>query len=459
MAEQTVLQRIVRDKAVAVAGYKAALPLEQFKDKLVASDRDFVAALRDKPTRFILECKKASPSKGLIRTDFNLGEIARIYNQYAAAISVLTDEQYFQGHYDYLTFVRSRVCVPVICKDFIIDPYQIYRARYHGADAVLLMLSVLDDDQYRALAAVAAELHMGVLTEVSNDDEMDRAISLEAAVIGINNRNLRDLSITLAQTERLAPQAPQGQILLSESGIKTHADVQRLAPLVNGFLVGSSLMSEPDLDLACRRLIFGNLKVCGLTTPEQAHRVAAAGASYGGLIFYPPSPRAVSDEQAATIVASNALDFVGVFVDEAIERVAALANRLQLAAVQLHGHEDGAYIDRLRPLLNSHCQIWKAHRIADSLPDFAAWPADRQLLDTFSSSAAGGTGAQFDWSLLANHPLRAQLIVAGGLTPANINEARALGCWGLDVNSGVESAPGVKESALLAQLHSVLRHY
>lgn len=457
--KETVLQRIVRDKAETLKRYQSELPLSQFRDKLVPSDRDFVAALANKPSRFILECKKASPSKGLIRADFDLAEIARVYNSYAAAISVLTDEQYFQGHYDYLTFVRSRVCVPVLCKDFIIDPYQIYRARYHGADAVLLVLSVLSDQEWKALAAVAAELNMGVLTEVSSEEEMRRAIALDAAVIGINNRDLRDLSITLDRTEQLAPMVPAGKVILSESGIKTHADVERLAPLVNGFLVGSSLMSEPSLALACRRLIFGNVKICGLTTPEMAHRAAASGASYGGLIFVPSSKRCVSELQAATITATRALDFVGVFVDADATEVARLATMLGLAAVQLHGSEDAAYINALRPQLPAGCQIWKAHRIHDQLPDFSQWPADRQLLDTFSAAAHGGTGERFDWGLLKDHPERHKLMLAGGLSPANVSEARATGVWGLDVNSGVETSPGVKSSNLLATLHHQLRSY
>lgn len=457
--KETVLQRIVRDKAETLKRYQAELPLAQFQGKLVPSDRDFVAALASKPIRFILECKKASPSKGLIRTDFDLAEIAHVYNQHAAAISVLTDEQYFQGHYDYLTFVRSRVSVPVLCKDFIIDPYQIYRARYHGADAVLLMLSVLDDDQWQALAAVATELNMGVLTEVSSEAEMRRAIALKAPVIGINNRDLRDLSITLERTEQLAPMVPPGTVILSESGIKTHADVERLAPLVNGFLVGSALMSEPSLELACRRLIFGQVKICGLTTPEMAHRAAASGASFGGLIFAAASARCVTEVQAATITATRALDFVGVFVDADINEVARLATALGLAAVQLHGDENANYINALRPLLPANCQIWKAHRIGEQLPDFSQWPADRHLLDTFSASVHGGSGQRFDWALLAEHPQRQQLMLAGGLNPANIREARATGVWGLDVNSGVESAPGVKSSELLAALHHQLRNY
>ena len=184
---------------------------------------------------FILECKKASPSKGLIRQDFDLDAIAGVYKGHASAISVLTDEKYFQGNFDFLPVVRRQVTQPVLCKDFMIDPYQVYLARHYQADAILLMLSVLDDATYRELAALADSLQLGVLTEVSNEDELERAIALNAKVVGINNRNLRDLSIDLDRTKQLAPKLPEGTIVISESGIYTHQQVRDLAAYANGF--------------------------------------------------------------------------------------------------------------------------------------------------------------------------------------------------------------------------------
>ena len=178
--QQTILGNIVDDKVTWVAERKASQPLASFIAELTPTDRDFYAALSGKPTKFILECKKASPSKGLIRPEFDLDLIAGVYKNYAAAVSVLTDEKYFQGDFEYVTKVRSIVTQPVICKDFIIDEYQIYLARLHQADATLLMLSVLDDAEYIALAKVAHSLDMGVLTEVSNEAELVRAIALDA---------------------------------------------------------------------------------------------------------------------------------------------------------------------------------------------------------------------------------------------------------------------------------------
>lgn len=201
---QTVLAKIVADKAIWVEARKQQQPLASFQNEIQPSTRHFYDALQGARTAFILECKKASPSKGVIRDDFDPARIASIYQHYASAISVLTDEKYFQGA---SIFCRSLASAPqpILCKDFIIDPYQIYLARYYQADACLLMLSVLDDEQYRQLSAVAHSLKMGVLTEVSNDEERERAIALGAKVVGINNRDLRDLSIDLNRTRQLAP--------------------------------------------------------------------------------------------------------------------------------------------------------------------------------------------------------------------------------------------------------------
>ncbi|MFV8797543.1 bifunctional indole-3-glycerol phosphate synthase/phosphoribosylanthranilate isomerase, partial [Yersinia sp. LJYL362] len=203
--QETVLHQIVRDKEIWVAARKLQQPLASFQNDITLSQRDFYHALQSNKTVFILECKKASPSKGVIRDNFNPVEIATVYQNYASAISVLTDEKYFQGNFDFLPQVSAAVTQPVLCKDFIIDAYQIQLARFYQADAILLMLSVLDDETYRRLAAVAHSLNMGVLTEASNAEELDRAIALEAKVVGINNRDLRDLSIDLNRTRELAP--------------------------------------------------------------------------------------------------------------------------------------------------------------------------------------------------------------------------------------------------------------
>lgn len=451
----TVLGKIVADKEIWIAARKVSQPLETFQATLTPSDRDFVGGLRGK-TAFILECKKASPSKGLIRNDFSPSAIAKVYGKYASAISVLTDEKYFQGDFAFLPQVRKEVSVPVLCKDFIIDPYQIYLARHHQADAVLLMLSVLNDEQYRELAAVAKSLNMGILTEAISEEEINRAIDLGAEVIGINNRDLRDLKIDLNRTRELAPLVPKDRVVVCESGIYHHAQVKELAHYANGFLVGSSLMEEADLDMACRKLILGQNKVCGLTRAEDAKASYAAGAVFGGLIFVEGSPRHVSVAQARAITEAAPLNFVGVFRNESKEMIQSLVETLQLSAVQLHGDESENYIKKLRSLIPG-CQIWKAVAVTDVLPDLN-FTADRLLLDSKVGNQSGGTGHAFDWSLLADLP-KEKMMLAGGINPENIPEAIKVGCLGVDLNSGVESAPGIKDADKIQRAFVALRNY
>ena len=450
----TVLEKIVADKAIWVADRKQKQPLDTFRDTLTPSDRNFYQALRGDKSAFILECKKASPSKGLIREDFDPATIAGVYRHYASAVSVLTDEKYFQGSFDFLPIVRQAITQPVLCKDFIIDPYQIYLARHYQADAILLMLSVLDDQQYLALADVAHSLNMGILTEVSNQEELERARVLKPRVAGINNRDLRDLSIDLDKTRQLAPQLPEDAIIISESGIYDYAQIRELRQYAGGFLIGSSLMSEDDLNMAVRRVLIGENKVCGLTRAEDVQAAYDQGAVYGGLIFADGSPRQVSEQQAAELRHAAPLKFVGVFRNNPAEEIAAIARRLDLSAVQLHGDEDSSLIARLRGLLPDSVAIWKAFSIRDHLPARDLPLVDRYLFD----QGNGGSGKSFDWSLLKGQDLR-NVMLAGGITPENCAAAADIGCAGLDINSGVESAPGIKDSAKLADVFQQLRAY
>jgi len=459
-----ILEKIVADKRIEIEQRKIDFPLSEFKDSLVPTQKDMYAALDRKQdcghAGFILECKKASPSKGLIREDFDPKAICQIYDKYAAAISVLTDEKYFQGTFEYLKIVTDTVNCPVLNKDFFVDEYQVHLARYYGADAILLMLSVLTDDEYKKLSAIAEQYNLAVLTEISNDEERDRAIELGAKLIGINNRNLRDLSTDIARTFDYAPTLPADRIVISESGIYTNEQVRELAPAVDGFLVGSSIMAEDDIDLACRKLIYGNNKVCGLTQTQFARSAVDEGAQFGGLIFAEKSPRFISAEQAQAIVEHvPSLNYVGVFVNHAIEEVAKLAQNLNLFAVQLHGSESQEYIEALKKLLDEKCQIWKALSVENDVPTFPKG-AQRYILDGKNA----GSGETFNWRALAeseqslNH-----CFLAGGLSINNIEQAisqqTTLDLFGLDLNSGVESSPGVKSREKLQQVFAAIRHY
>lgn len=453
MAE--VLAKIVGDKAVWVAERKLAQPLDTFQSLLSKTDRDFYQALNQSKTVFILECKKASPSKGLIRDSFDLDYIASVYHQYADAISVLTDEKYFQGNFDFIARVRAQVSQPVLCKDFMIDPYQVYLARHYGADAILLMLSVLNDEQYGQLANIAHELGMGILTEVSNEEELQRAIALKAKVIGINNRNLRDLSTDLNRTKQLAPQLPKECIVISESGIYNHQQVRDLSQFANGFLIGSSLMSQDNVEQAVRKVILGENKVCGLTHADDAVKAYQAGAVYGGLIFVEQSKRYVDKEAARLTMSGAPLLYVGVFQNHPIDQIVELANELNLTAVQLHGDEDQTYIDALRTRLPEQVTIWKAYGVAETVPPLLKH-VERHLLDTKVDAQTGGTGQTFDWQLITQPQ---HIMLAGGITPDNVKLAASIGCLGVDLNSGVESEPGKKDAAKLQQAFSAIREY
>ncbi|MBW3070110.1 MULTISPECIES: tryptophan synthase subunit beta [unclassified Actinomyces] len=222
-------------------------------EQLEPSRRSFADALRTRTgghasprPALVMECKSASPSRGTIRSSYDPAALARAYAPWAAAVSVLTEPDRFNGSFEDLAAVRAVVDVPVLCKDFIVDPVQVLAARSLGADAILLMLSVVPDDVYAELAQLAHSLGMEVLTEVSTPEEMHRAATLGARVIGINNRDLRTLATDISRTEQMAPLAPSGVVLVGESGVETADDVRRLAGQVDALLIGSTLSAAPD---------------------------------------------------------------------------------------------------------------------------------------------------------------------------------------------------------------------
>jgi indole-3-glycerol phosphate synthase/phosphoribosylanthranilate isomerase len=450
-----VLERIVARKREEVALAKARGDARRAPE-LAPSTRSLEAALRRGRAAFVLECKRASPSAGVLRADYRPAEIARAYAPYADAVSVLTDAEFFGGSYGDLAAVSAAVAVPVLCKDVVVDPCQLRAARRHGADAALLMLSVLDDAAFAACAAEAARLGLDAVVEVRDEAELARALALGARIVGINNRDLATLRVDLAVTERLAPLVPKDRVVLSESGIRGRGDVRRLAGRVDGFLVGSALMARRDLERACRELVYGAVKICGITRPEDAAAAAGAGAIFGGLVFAPGSPRALDPEAAARLAALPGLAWVGVFVDEAEERVASLAERLGLAAVQMHGAETPAYASRLRARLGPAREVWKAHRVRGAVPEVAATGADRLLLDGRGAGRRGGGGRRFDWALLDGREL-SRVIVAGGVDAECAAAADARGPYAIDLSSAVEERPGIKSAARLDRLFASLR--
>ncbi|NRA46089.1 MAG: bifunctional indole-3-glycerol-phosphate synthase TrpC/phosphoribosylanthranilate isomerase TrpF [Oligoflexales bacterium] len=460
---ESVLQEIIDIKQKELEVRKKKLPLDEFIHSLEPSSKSFYDALAHPQTSFILECKKASPSKGIIREKFNLDEIIEAYASDAAAFSVLTDEKYFKGSFEYLKYIASKVAQPVLNKDFFIDPYQVYLARMNHADAILLMLSVLSDARYLELVKIAERYQLDILTEVSNEEEAERAIKLGAKIIGINNRNLRDLSTDLKTTEKLVPifekDKNPSRLIISESGLHTNQQVQTLAPLVDGFLVGSSLMAKKDIRLAVKQLIYGQLKICGITRLSDALLTKSLGATYIGLIFVPSSKRCVSQELAMEIVKNCPHNYVGVFADTPVSQVITMVSQLSLKAVQLHGHENQEYISSLRQQLPEDCEIWKAKGVSEALPSLNEQGVDYFLFDCKTGNQYGGTGKQFDWSLLKDIEHKDNLILAGGLNLTNLKKARDTGIPILDINSGIESAPGQKSLEKTQEAFKVLRNY
>ncbi|AAR35753.1 indole-3-glycerol phosphate synthase TrpC [Geobacter sulfurreducens] len=259
-----ILKKIVEHKRGEVAAARSAAPLAEVKARIADLEdqpRGFERALRDCHasgwTAVIAEVKKGSPSKGVIRPDFDPLEIAETYEQNGAAcLSVLTDEQFFLGNLRYLALIREQVRLPLLRKDFLFDPYQVYEARAAGADAILLIAAMLEPAQIEDLAGFAREQYLDVLLEVHDEQELETALASSCTLIGINNRNLRTFVTDLGTTERLIPMIPADRFVVTESGINTRDDILRLqAAGAHGFLIGESLMREEDIGAKLRELL------------------------------------------------------------------------------------------------------------------------------------------------------------------------------------------------------------
>jgi indole-3-glycerol phosphate synthase / phosphoribosylanthranilate isomerase len=441
-----VLGDIARSRRSDLANRFDAISLDSLRSRATRTKRSLAAALAQPGSRFILEIKKASPSRGSIRAHADVAKLARGYCGVADALSVLVEARHFGGSLDDLRLARREFDGPILAKDFFLDPRQVVEARIAGADAVLVMLSLVDDATARALIAEATRFGMDALVEVHDETEVRRANLLGAAIVGINNRDLRDLSIDLSVTERLARLAG-GKLLVSESGVSSRADVERLSGRVDAFLIGSWLMAAADPGEAARALVFGRVKLCGIRRSEDINPAA----THVGLVFVPESPRAVSLGQAFALAGAGPAS-VGIFRNAPVMEVAETATILGLDGVQLHGREDADYVRSLARRLPGDCEIWKALPVEASLPEsFDA--ADRLLFD----SGPGGTGRPFDWSLVGGHPRLRSALVAGGIGPANARAATEVGAYAIDVGSTVESRRGVKSPEKIRGLFDALR--
>jgi indole-3-glycerol phosphate synthase len=244
----SILERILESKRAEVAAAKRERPDVESAARAAPRPRDFVGALRARRPAVIAEIKRASPSRGLLRADFDPAAIAKSYESAGAAcISVLTDREFFQGASEHLTAARAACALPALRKDFLVDPYQAFEARALGADCVLLIVACLEDAQMRELESVAQSLGMAVLVEVHDARELERALTLRTPLLGINNRNLGTFETRLETTLELLPRIPAGRMVITESGILSPADVRRMRDEgVHAFLVGEALMRAED---------------------------------------------------------------------------------------------------------------------------------------------------------------------------------------------------------------------
>ncbi len=446
-----VLGKIAESKRDELRSRLDGVSIDALRQSASSTSRSLTSALAQPGARFILEIKKASPSAGAINPRADAAAIALGYGGVADALSVLTDRPFFGGSLDDLAAARREFDGPILAKDFFIDPRQVVEARLAGADAILVMLSLLDDEAARIIISEARRLDMDALVEVHDEQEMRRALALGAPLIGINNRDLRDLTVDLSTTKRLAKLAPD-RVLISESGIVGRRDIEQLSGHVDAFLVGSSLMGSGDPAQAARELVFGLTKTCGLNSGADVR--AARPAAFAGFVFVPGSPRHVTAEAAAPL-AGTARRFgilpVGVFRDAPLRIVTDIAALLNLHAVQLHGHEDVEYVAALRRELRGSCEVWTAVSVGRQL--LTARGGDRIVFD----NAEGGSGASFDWRLIERHPELRRAIVAGGIGPHNARAARQVGAYAIDVGSALDDAPGRKSPSKTAALFESLR--
>src|SRR6266480_851330 len=453
------LERIVAQTRLDLERRKQERPLEEMMRLAIAQPppRDLLEAIRPRRSksqvRLIAEVKRASPSKGLLAPHLDPVELARSYEANgAAAISVLTEPHFFLGSPEYLTAIKQAVNIPVLRKDFIMDEYQVYEARAWGADAILLICAILDDQQLRHLLKAAHDQHMRCLVEVHNAGETRRAVAAGAVVIGINCRDLVTFDMNPFLIRELRQLIPADRVIVAESGIHTAADARRLARYdVQAMLVGESLVKSNDVAMQMRSLLQGanesvQVKICGLHTQEHLNAAIDAGADMLGFVFYEPSHRYLEPQGVQALWASpinrepteqRLPDLVGVFVNKDAGFINDVAEQVGLHFVQLHGHESPEFCQQIkRPVLKALHLHTHADRGMIKAYQETTW---RILLDT-PTPAWGGTGVTHDWSLARSVATEIPIMLAGGLTPENVAEAISqIHPWGIDVSSGVET--------------------
>ena len=478
-----ILDKIIEATKIRVAQEKQVESPEAVKAAALALPSDtgfpFEAALRQQDFNFICEVKKASPSKGIIAEHFPYLDIAKEYEMAgAAAISVLTEPDFFKGDKKYLQEIANTVKIPVLRKDFIIDEYQIYQAKVWGASAILLICACLDVPTLTKFRELADSLGLSSLVEAHDEKEVQMAIDCGARIIGVNNRNLKDFTVDVQNSVRLRNLVQDDVIFVSESGLETPEDIQVLRDNNIGVaLMGETFMRSPN-KVEKLAYLYGptyytpKVKMCGISKVETIPAVVEAKPDYMGLVFA-PSKRQVTVDQAKILVEelhrgyakkygsdtehdkNDTIKTVGVFVNETVDNLVTIANEANLDAVQLHGDEDEAFIQSLKERTN--VEVWKAVQIR-SAADAEAWidsSADMLLFDAYHKDERGGTGEVFDWSCLDE--FERPFMLAGGIDSANVARAiRTVRPYGIDISSGIETE-GVKDDEKIKAFTNIVR--
>ena len=487
-----ILDKIIEATKIRVAQEKQVESPEAVKAAALALPADtgfpFEVALRQQDFNFICEVKKASPSKGIIAEHFPYLDIAKEYEVAgAAAISVLTEPDFFKGDKKYLQEIASTVKIPVLRKDFIIDEYQIYQAKVWGASAILLICACLDVPTLTKFRELADSLGLSSLVEAHDEHEVQMAIDCGARIIGVNNRNLKDFTVDVQNSVRLRNLVQDDVIFVSESGLETPEDIQVLRDNNIGVaLMGETFMRSPN-KVEKLAYLYGptyytpKVKMCGISKVETIPAIVDAKPDYMGLVFA-PSKRQVTVEQAKTLVeelykqnvvgnnseaeqtepvtsldtaSSETIKTVGVFVNETIENLLKIAEEVKLDVIQLHGDEDESFIQILKE--QSNVEVWKAVQVR-SAADAEKWidsSADMLLFDAYHKDERGGTGEVFDWSSLDE--FERPFMLAGGIDSTNVARAiRTVRPYGIDISSGIETE-GVKDNEKMKAFTNTVR--
>lgn len=469
-----ILDDIVKAKTERLKQHKANISEEEMKRLALESRRQSVSfydALKKDGLSIIGEFKKASPSHGKMDSKIDLASRIKCYNAAVDAISCLTEEDYFNGGVDYLKQIRAMTQLPIIRKDFIIDEYQVYEAKVIGADAILLIAAILDDEKFRQLYDLAYSLGLDVLCEVHDEKEMLRMINLNVKIIGINNRNLKTFEVSLETTKRLADMAPRGTVLVSESGVLDNDDIRTLKLSgADALLIGTAFMeAENPQELALEwKSIYNErqdnsvkVKICGITSVEEAGYLNTYKADYAGMVlFYEKSKRNIDIVQAKTIIAAldDNVKSVAVVVSPNVEQAEAI-REAGFDYIQIHGELTEAVYENIKmPIIravniaNVKCGKTLASLEKENLireeqkinQDIVETIKKDKICAVLLDSKTPGSGNTFDWSIAAKagQLVKAggkELWLAGGLNKDNVGKAiEIVSPDVVDTSSGVE---------------------